>query len=94
MQPVKFSINEEQYKEAIEKLGDQRAFYGFAKKAFLDALKEVKEVKKKEVWFECPNCHAEYYKEVHARISKTTGGLIPFCSKCLSNLIRRVKKHA
>jgi len=93
MQKVEFWLNNQQFNEAIEKLGVKKELYGFAKNSFLKALEEVKELKK-EVGFECPSCHAEYYREVKARISKTTGGLIPFCPKCYSNLIRRVKKIA
>lgn len=41
MKRVYFYINEEEYKEAIRKLGNARNFYGFAKKAFLEALKNA-----------------------------------------------------
>lgn len=92
MQPVKFSINEEQYKEAIEKLGDSSKFYGFAKTAFLKALEEVKELKK-EVWYECVVCHKDYRKIVRAVIEEKTGRLIPTCY-CGRGLIKRVKKYA
>ena len=41
MQRVEFWINQEQFKEAIKKLGSKSKFYGFAKKAFLKALEEL-----------------------------------------------------
>ena len=92
MQQVRFWVNNQQYKDAIEKLGDASELYGFAKEAFLKALEEVKELRK-EVWFECPRCHKEYHVNVMATIEERTGGLIPVCS-CGKNLIRRVKKVA
>jgi len=87
MKPVRFSINEEEYKNAITKLGDKSGLYSFAKDAFLRRLEEVK---KKEVWFECLRCKKTYNVMVKAHIEAKTGRLVPVCD-CGSNLIRRVK---
>ena len=51
-------------------------------------------MKDKEVWFECPVCHRPYFNFVQAQIKRKTGGLLPICELCGSNLIRRVKKVA
>lgn len=92
MEKVQFWLNDKDYKEAIEKLGSPKKLYGFAKDVFKNALKEVKEIKK-EVWFECPRCHAEYHTVVKAMIEIATGRLIPVCD-CGKSLVRRVKKVA
>lgn len=94
MQEVRFWVNETQHKEAISKLGSKAELYGFAKDAFLNRLKEVKEVKK-EVWYECPSplCKTEWRQIVRAEIEAGTGKLIPICD-CGKHLVRRVKTVA
>jgi len=42
MQRVQFWLNNQQYKEAIKKLGNKSKLYGFAKKAFLKRLEDLK----------------------------------------------------
>lgn len=74
------------------KLGNKSELYGFAKKIFLKEIKELEEMKK-DGWFECPSCHAEYYRIVKATIEEKTGRLIPTCD-CGVNLVRRIKKIA
>ena len=95
MQEVRFWVNNKEYNEAIGKLGDKAELYGFAKDAFLNQLKEVKEVKK-EVWFECPNpsCKTTCRRFVRAEIEAGTGRLIPICEVCGRGLVRRVEKVA
>ena len=92
MQEVRFSINNKQFNDAIDKLGDRSELYGFAKDAFLKKLEEMK-TKRKEVWFECPNrtCHESYHVTVKANIEEKTGRLIPVCAHCGWNLVRRSK---
>ena len=94
MQEVRFWVNDTQYKESIMKLGDRAELYGFAKNAFLERLKEIKELRK-EVWYECPNsmCKTEWRQIVRAEIEAGTGKLIPICD-CGTSLVRRVKKVA
>ena len=92
MQEVRFWVNDKQHKEAISKLGDRAELYGFAKDAFLERLKEVKEVKK-EVWYACPEDQKEYRQIVRAEIEAGTGRLIPIC-ECGKALVRRVEKIA
>lgn len=41
MEKIQFWLNDKQFKEAIRKLGDKSKLYGFAKKVFLEALKNV-----------------------------------------------------
>lgn len=92
MQPVQFWLNNKQFNEAIDKLGDKSELYGFAKDAFLKKLEDMK-LKKKEVWFECPNknCNKVYHVTVKANIEEKTGRLVPVCAHCGWNLVRRVK---
>ena len=92
MKLVQFWINNNEYKEAITKLGDKSELYGFAKEVFLKELEGMK-MKKREVWFECPNknCNQEYYVTVKANIEEKTGRLVPVCAHCGWNLVRRVK---
>ena len=92
MQKVEFWLSNQQFNEAIEKLGAKKELYGFSKEAFLKALEEVKELKK-EVWYECVVCHKDFRQIVRAFIEEKTGRLIPTCD-CGRGLVKRVKKYA
>jgi len=87
MQLVQFWLNKKEYNNAITKLGNKKELYGFAKDAFLRRLEEVK---KKEVWYECPRDQKSFNVIVKAQIEAKTGRLIPVCD-CGCNLVRRVK---
>jgi len=89
MKLVQFWINNNEYNNAIKKLGDKSELYGFAKEIFLKELEEMK-MKKREVWYECPKCKKLYHVVVKANIEPVTGRLIPVCD-CGRNLVRRVK---
>jgi len=92
MQEVRFWVNETQHKEAIRKLGSKAELYGFAKDAFLNRLKGVKEVKK-VVWYVCPEEGKEFRQIVSAEIEAGTGKLTPICD-CGKHLVRRVERVA
>ena len=92
MQEVRFWVNNQQYNEAVGKLGERAELYGFAKDAFLERLKGVKELKK-NVSYVCPEDGKEYVHVVRAKIEAGTGKLIPICD-CGKALVRRVVKVA
>jgi len=92
MQLVQFWLNNNEYNNAINKLGNKSELYGFAKDAFLKEMEGMK-MKKKEVWYECPNktCNESYHVTVKAQIEEKTGRLVPVCAHCGWNLVRRSK---